>query len=311
MGLYRLQDRSCEKGVLGRFSGLRGRLILQTVRAAATAVLASLALTGCTAAEPPPAPSGLPDGVTVAVTQQRSDVAERQAEVQIHNGTDGPLRIGAVSLDDPRFAAPATRVVERTSTLAPGATVNVRVQLQEAVCDTPDEATPTATIAYEAGDVTGTGTASAPEVFPFLAALHRDDCVAQAVDEVAEVSFTGFTPSDAGAPASLELTIAPRPGAPGSVVIDDIRETNLVTFVGLESGALALDVEVNGTATETVDLPLLPSRCDPHAVQEDKRGTVFTLDVTVDGAPGTLVLASSPELRAEILRWVTSWCGYG
>ena len=65
------------------------------------------------------------------------------------------------------------------------------------------------------------------------------------------------------------------------------------------------------TQATTVHLPLVPLRCDPHAVQEDKRGTVFTFDVEIEGEPGTVEIASSEELRGRILTWVADWCGFG
>lgn len=285
------------------------------VRSGASALVALALLSGCS---PSPAASEstagvLPDGVTVAVTQLRSDVADRQVQVQIHNGTAAALRIGAVQLEDPRFDGPATRVVDRTSMLAAGGTANVRVQLPDAACDVDDDAISTATVAYEIDGRAGSGTAEAPEVFPFLAAIHRRDCVAQSVAEVADVGFGAFAPSAAGAPASLELSIAPRTADAGEVVFTGIRETNLLSFVGVDEGALALDATVGAGADTpgTITLPLVPARCDPHAVQEDKRGTVFTLDVDVDGESGQFTLAADPDLKAQLLTWVTDWCGYG
>jgi len=274
-------------------------------------------LAGCTAGaggtSATEAATALPAGVTVAVTQLRSDVADRQVQVQIRNGSDAPIEIGDVSLSDPRFAAPATRVVDRTSTLAPGHAVNVRVQLAGVVCDATATPGATVTFAYTQAGQTGTATAPAAEVFPFLDALHRRECVAARTAEVADITWSAFTASDAGAPASLELSIVPRSGAAAAVVLADVRETNLLTFDGVAGGILPLDVTVGGDdqTARTIALPLRPARCDPHAVQEDKRGTVFTLDVVVDGEPGQFTLAADAALRGRILTWVADWCGYG
>ena len=56
---------------------------------------------------------------------------------------------------------------------------------------------------------------------------------------------------------------------------------------------------------------LEPFRCDAHAVQEDKRGTIFTTDVTVGGENGQIELAAPPDMRAEILNAVADYCGFG
>lgn len=289
-----------------------------TAAAALVALGLSVMLSGCVAGVSGPQSStplpGLPEGVTVAVTQQRSDVADRQAEVQIRNGTGAAIRIGDVRLDDPRFSAPATRVIDRTSTLAPGATANVRVQLPAVACAGDAEAaTSTVTIAYEVDGRAGTGTAPAAELFPFLAALHQRECVAQAVTDVADVRFGAFTPSTAGSPAALDLEIVPRAGVAGDLVLTGIRETNLLSFAGRDDGSFPLAVTTTGAdrRAQTVALPLVPARCDPHAVQEDKRGTVFTLDVVVGGDAGQFTLAADADLKAQLLAWVTRWCGYG
>ena len=58
-------------------------------------------------------------------------------------------------------------------------------------------------------------------------------------------------------------------------------------------------------------VPIVPLRCDPHAVMEDKRGTVFDVRVEVDGASGVIEVAAPEAMRGEILRWVADWCGFG
>ena len=95
--------------------------------------------------------------------------------------------------------------------------------------------------------------------------------------------------------------------------IVDVQDTNLLTFAGTQPVGFAIEADVaeGDTAITTVHLPLVPLRCDPHAVQEDKRGTVFTLDVDLAGKPGTVELAASEDMRGRILTWVADWCGFG
>ena len=281
--------------------------------AVAAAVIATALLAGCAAdAVPVVSPGPPPAGVAVAVTQQRSDVADRQAEVRIENHGDVAIEVGAVRLDDPRFAAPATRIVDRVSPLGPGSTVDVRVQLPGAVCDAPQDAASTVTFDYVIDGRAGRASAPAPELFPFLAALHRRDCVEQHVRQVAAVDLTAFAPSPPGAPATLSVSIVPR-GGTADVELTGIRETNLLTFPAATGGLYALDIDLaDGHPDPTIiALPLVPARCDPHAVQEDKRGTVFVVDVVVDGEPGQFALAAGPALKGELLAWVTAWCGEG
>ena len=117
-----------------------------------------------------------------------------------------------------------------------------------------------------------------------------------------------------GEPAVLTLAIEPTGRA--AARIDGIQTTNLITFADAADGTLdtyPIDVDVTQAETDPVEvrLPLVPLRCDAHAVQEDKRGTIFDLEVVVDGDPAEIELAASEELRGRILTWVADWCGFG
>lgn len=263
--------------------------------------------------EPTAASQDLPAGVSVEFRQTRADVALRQAAVSVHNGTDEPLVVADVSVADPRFAAPAARVVDRASRIAPGASVDVRVQLAEVACDVPDEAAATVTLDYRWGDADVEAVATAPivDAVPFVAALHANECLQAEAERSARVAFGRFTPSPPGEPARLEMVVTPTAGT-GALRIVGIRETNLLTTPDVADSVHPLDIDQTGPdrSAVTVDLPILPARCDAHAVQEDKRGTVFRVLVEVDGRAGSFDLAATPELRGEILGWIAEWCGF-
>ncbi|MEZ3161614.1 hypothetical protein AB1K54_13875 [Microbacterium sp. BWT-B31] len=285
-----------------------GALLLRLV---STLMLVALLVSGC-AAWTSSGTARLPDGVTVEVRQQRADVAPRQAQVVIGNGSDQTLVIGRVRMRDPRFAEDAARVVERESRVAPGATVDVRVQLAAVVCDGPDDAEPQVTFAFAVDGAEGEATVAAADPLGFLAPLHERECRAERVTDAASVAFTAFEPSPPGAPARLELTIAPT--GRGEVAIDAVQETNLISFGAASvDGAFPLGVAVatGDTAPIVVSLPIVPLRCDPHAVQEDKRGTIFDVRVVVGGAAGEIERFVGEDLRGRILSWVADWCGFG
>ena len=291
------------------------------IGASAAAVALALVLGGCAASAPDAASSSpaapLPDGVTVSFVQLRSDVADRQAQVKIVNGTDDVLTVGSVRVDDPRFDGPAGRVVERDSRISAGRTVDIRVQLPAVACGDAGvdaDAEASVTFDYSTGGDPVEVTAPLPDPVGFVGPLHERECRAALLAKAAGLAFTGFTPSAAGAPATLELTV--RPTGAGAAVIRGIQTTNLLTFeqgTGNTADTYPLDLAVTAadTAPVVVSLPLVPLRCDPHAVQEDKRGTIFTLDVELDGVPGAIELAAPEDLRGKILSWVGAWCGFG
>ena len=286
---------------------------------AATAL--ALVLAACTPAGSPlpadPEITGLPDGVTAELQQGRSDVAARQAQVVVRNESDETLIIGAVEVDDPRFAQPSVRVDERESTITPGRTVGIRVQLPAVACgEVPSAVTgeTTLTFDYTLGDTPGRASAAVGDPLSFLPPLHERDCRAAAVADAAHVEFSDFDASPPGEPATLVLSVAPT--GRGSVGITGIQTTNLITFddgsaAAIETLPIGLEVEEGGSGRAEISLPIVPLRCDPHAVQEDKRGTIFDVEVEVGGEPGEIELAASEDLRGEILTWVADWCDFG
>ena len=252
--------------------------------------------------------------MTAELIQLRSDVADRQMQVEFHNASDDAFVIHELRLEDPRLEGPATRVNERETTIAPGRTTDVRMQLPEMACDGSDAAASHLTVAYSMGEVDGTAKVPVTERFPVIDVLHTRECLAAALDDAAAVSFAEFAPSEAGSPAQLTLRVEPH-GEGASARITGIHDTNLLTVQrDAKTGVTApLDIDIPGDATEPFDvlLPIVPGRCDPHAVQEDKRGTVFVLDVEAGGESGEIQIASSPEMRGRMLTWVSEWCGYG
>ena len=270
------------------------------------------ALAGCTAGGGTDASATvLPDGVTVELQQLRSDVATRQAQVTIMNGTSETVTVGAIEVHDPRFEAPAERVHDRQSRIAAGASVAIPVQLGPATCPAPDDATARVTIDWSTADATGRAIADLPDPLSFVPPLHDRECREAGLAEAAAVTLSSFTPSAAGTPADLTLTIVPTGRA--AAVVDSIRATNLLSWSETSAQLYPIAAQVRGGDVETreVHLPVVPLRCDPHAVQEDKRGTIFTLDVEVDGKRGEVQLAATEQMRGSILTWVAQWCGFG
>lgn len=284
---------------------------------ALTALAASAVLAGCTASAPAgagPTPT-LPAGISVELVQLRADVAPRQAQVHVVNGSDEAVTVGEVRVEDARFDGPARRVVAgRTSVIPAGRSVDVRVQLPAVDCTASSDGRPSVVLELVTGDRAIEVRASASDPLGFLSPLHARECRRERLADAATLAFTGFRPSPPGEPAALELTVTPTGDA--AATIAGVQRTNLVDFdAGTAEGAYPLDLRIAPGAAEpiVVALPIVPFRCDPHAVQEDKRGTVFDVRVELEGdggEPGEIELFVGEELRGEILGWVADWCGF-
>jgi len=268
-------------------------------------------LAACASASPT---EDLPEGVSVRLVQQRSDVALHQAQVEITNGAEAMLSVEALSVIDSRFEADAGRVLQRTSVIAPGSTVGIRIQLPGPACDEPDDGASTVEFSWRIDDRAGVARADLPDALDFLPAMHARECVAEALADAATVSFTHFA-AGAGGGVGI-ITLAALPTGAGGATIDALRPTNLLGFGDAGTApdaALPLQIQLatGDAAPREIAIVLEPFRCDAHAVQEDKRGTIFTVDVTVGGEAGQIELAASPDMRAEILGAVAEYCGFG
>lgn len=282
------------------------------VRTTGLAAALALLLVGC--AVGPVGNGPLPAGVEAELVQLRSDVAARQAQVRVYNSTADPLVVGTVAVVDQRFDGEATRALDRPETTVPaGGTVDIRVQLPPMACDAGDGEM-TVLLEVDGESVEG----PLPDALGAIGPLYERECLAQRVAESADLSLADFEPSPPGEPASLRLEITPT--GEGDARLRGILSTNLLTFAAPDAGAddgtvevLPLDVDLSGPGAEAtvVALPIVPIRCDPHAVQEDKRGTVFNLDVDLAGESGIVQLAASEEMRGRILTWVGEWCRFG
>ena len=268
-----------------------------------------LALTAC-APQPAPEPARatFPAGVEVELFQLRSDVAERGAQVRVVNGSDTELVVTRVIFDDDWFDGESVR--DRTSTITPGRTVDLRIALPESACDDePDAAARTSRVTLELASG-GTITVEVDDPLGFTTLIHEKECLRHDLAQVATLEWSSFTPSAAALPASLQLTITPAGGTETAQLVE-VQTTNLLQFAE-QPAAFPLAVPVTGTdAASDVAVPILPLRCDAHAVMEDKRGTVFNMAVEVAGAAGVIEVAASEAMRGEILRWVADWCGFG
>jgi hypothetical protein len=228
--------------------------------------------------------------------------------VRVINDSGEDLAITSLTFADDWFAEPATR--DRESTIPAGRTVDLRFALPESACeDEPDAASRTSrvTLELESG---GTATVDVADPLGFTTLIHEKECLRHDLARVATLEWAAFTPSAAPLPAELQLAITPAGGAESAELVE-VQTTNLLQFAD-QPTPFPLGTTVSGSdAASQVSVPIVPLRCDPHAVMEDKRGTVFNVLVRVDGAEGVVEVAAPETMRGEILRWVSDWCGFG
>ena len=276
------------------------------------ALFAALLLSGCASVAPPaPSAPSLPEGIQATIIQQRADVAVRELQVRIRNDRDEAITIGDVSLADDRFEGTASRVVDRESSLAAGASVDVRVALPPMNCAAEHGGISTVTLNLVLAREAVIASAPVDDALNVLPGIHERECLGEALATVAVIEPIEFVPSLPGETARIRLQVTPT--GDGHAEIRGIQSTPLLTFDAQNpSTEYPIDLEIAPDSEHTVlEIPLVPQRCDPHVVQEDKVGTVLTFDVEVGEVTGLITIPTPPEMKSEILTWVAQWCEFG
>ncbi|MCR8671898.1 hypothetical protein, partial [Agrococcus sp. HG114] len=276
---------------------------------------AALALGACAAGgEAPraPTPSAEPAAdarVLLEIVQLRGDVTSGHIELRVTNEGDELLEVTRAVYESTRWSAPMVR--DDDARIPAGARRNLRLQLPRAVCGAgPLEHRAVVELAD------GRRLEGAPEdPLGQLERLDDAECDLRAFErDVAAVAWLEpAIPADGSGPAVVRLELAPVARAQGEAG----------TIAAVDATALLAPLDASGTRTESlpvgaalepgappsvVEVPLVPGRCDLHAVAEDKQGTLFRIRATRGGEPVDLLLPSPDAQRDALLDWVVARC---
>lgn len=279
----------------------RPRLLL--IGLAAGALL--LVPTGCAATT-----VELPTGVTADVLQRRTDIADGMLAISVTNGSDAPFTLTRAGYSAPRFAETMTWD-DGERTLAPGRTLDLRINPSPLACDGADGPGTVVVDFVDAEGREGQAELAPGDPFDLFPRFTDEGCATEAVAAIADVDLARVEGDGLPRhPAEVVITIAPT-GASGHFTLDGIRATPLIRmWDSVESvPELPLGVEVHGDGEPVeVRVPIVPVRCDAHALADDKVGANLPLDVTVDGTAIRLVPVIADEFRGQIHAFVTAYC---
>ena len=271
---------------------------------------ALLLLSGCAATA-----SDAPDGLSLSVYQNRTDVEARKLEVSFLNETGSAMTVTRLELRAGQFVGSAIWPKDST-TIPSGVTISLPVPLPEPDCAT----SPTDAVVefdYRLADGrSGTVVATPVDTLERLPGIRQDDCIAVSVASVVSVrldSAPRVSTIGGRTVAEIDLTLTPT-GAAGSVMFKTAASTTLFAPVGPDGASVAefsIDREVFSTdAPSVATLIYAPNRCDPHAIAEDKRGTILPIAVsTSDGFDGRLYVSAPDDVRDALYDFVRTACG--
>ncbi|MFU8946410.1 hypothetical protein ACLRGF_06705 [Mycetocola zhadangensis] len=246
------------------------------------------------------------NGVRFEVMQGRTDYASGTLVLRVSNESGSDVVVSDAALSWRGFAEPAEW--DGPTDLPAGRTIDLRTSTPGMNCAEPADTAPNPTLSVMLGDAITRATPTDP--LGTLPRLHDATCITALVDRTVAIDLAGplridGTGADAVAVLPLRFTAT---GADGTVAVRGVSATPLLAPAGgTDSWPLSVTVTA-ASAVQVVDLEIRPARCDPHAITEDKIGTILVLSVDVDGRSGEYRYAVDDTTRNALYSFVTSVC---
>lgn len=275
---------------------------VRAVAAGVAGVLACGLLIGCGGVSP-----DLPAGLSVVVYQPRTDIPLQRLALQIVNDGDSDVEVISVRLTSPDFVEDV--VWAGSSTVLSGRQLDLRVPVPRVDCVA--EPDPRVILSVDVGSPSEPTEVAVSDPFDLLARLHREACLADEIAAIATLTPREVILPDGVAPAILVIDVAPT-GAPGVVTLDQVGGTTLLkpTTGGQASDLVDLGISIDADGPREVRIAFVPNRCDPHALLEDKVGTIIPLYVTTATSTAERwLMPVSDAQRADFYAFFSAYCG--
>ncbi|WP_300644891.1 hypothetical protein [Nocardioides sp.] len=248
-----------------------------------------------------------PDRLVLHLDQNRILRLGRTITVQVLDDAEGPVTVARAEVSSDRFD-PVTWTGEETFEQQ----LQLELALPPTRCGSGSDADVTLTYRIGGGPwVRSTSTAT--DLYGSVGQLMDRDCAEPTFTEAAELELGRHEVVGTGRgsrfllPVSIQAT-----GERPEVAFAGFESTVLFTVAG--TSGLFPDVEpvplTAGTTFEEV-LEITPSRCDAHALAEDKVGTLFPVHLTAPGLPedASFHLPISDEVRGDLRAFFAPHCG--
>lgn len=242
----------------------------------------------------------------MSVIQQRGDIAPGRVQLRVDNDSGETLTVTGATLSGAALSKPSPWAARRTETIDPGRVVDLPVPLPALRC-TSDGDPASVTLELDTADGPRSADIAADDPLGILAHLSAAQCDREAVAAVASVEAAAVSPRVDG-PADLALSITPIAAGDGRIELVALRGTPLLRFAQGEEAVLDTVVSA-GDAPSTLTVAVTPRRCDPHAIAEDKVGTLFDLVTRVDGREIVVSLPRPASVADALLEFTAAACG--
>lgn len=276
----------------------------------AAGLLLAAVLSGCGTSDAP-SPTGpdrveLPTDLTAYVDQSRVERVGRSVFVRLVHDGEGTVTVVRAEISSPRFGE-----VVWTGDKTFMNEADLDFELPVGRCGTGSDADVQLTYRIDGGPEVVSAT-RATDRYGAIALFLDRDCAEQVVAEAAELTIGAHRVTGEGRRSVFEMPVTFTPtGARDDVAFTGVRGTVLFsTAPGTPVHPGAPPVPLVGPPHEFL-LRLIPGRCDPHALAEDKVGTLIYVTVTADDLPdgSHFYLPISDEARRDLRSFFGTHCG--
>lgn len=277
--------------------------------AAAVVLAAALGAAGCSSSSAPPSSSSSPTApLTAVVDQFRDDYASGTIVLQLDDRAVGPITVVRAELADSRFE-PGT-VWTGSIDLSPDQPISFPAVISPPRCGATSADGPTVAVTLADGRVMRV---SATDPHAVLPRLVTEKCFAVSVARLADLRLSDdLTSGTSPQTAVFELIVAPpaqpthSPGS-GGLSLASVGGTTLLEQDPSQPWPRDLKLVPGEPA---IPIAVRPARCDPHAVAEDKVGTLIPLTLNTGGQTGVVKIPASDRLKTAIYAFVARACGW-
>lgn len=252
--------------------------------------------------------------ISVEVNQSRDQYGKQAILIQLTNTTEWSLVVSGAQVHTGLFQGDiAWKANDGALELPPKQPKSLPANLPAAACTQASSGPATATVQYL--DITKEHRETTTEASdPFNVLPRNSDELCLSADAAAIASIVldpQLEVAPDGKTAVVHLLITPAStSSPSILTIESIDETTLLAEPPTDPWPRNI-VGTAGAGVRVVPLRIRPARCDPHAVAEDKVGTLLPLRVTAGERSGLLKIAAPTELKGRIYDFVTAACGEG
>lgn len=250
-----------------------------------------------------------PEGVSVSLQQYRSDEAAHTLRVAVRNDSTVPVHFADVQLITDSFEVLPPRPVG--STLGHTPRTDLRIPYGKARC-TPEsipEVAPATVVAHlRVGDEPmREARFELPHPDPLLDKLLSAECGAYLVTRVAEFTF-GDSWSRRGDVLRGTVIVTRRAGDE-AVTVEELGSTTNYTVRPLRGVTPVAELQAGESLLE-IPVEVGPSRCDPHAFAETKKGYLFPVWASVvPGERRHLTFTVPARTRSMLVTFARDVCG--